>query len=126
MTAWEAFVLGILQGATEFLPISSSGHLVMAQTVLDVEVPGVLFEVWVHMATLLSILLIYHKRIIELAKGVLGHGLSTAEVRVHPSGKFLYGSNRGHHTIVVYTIDPATGKPLMGCDGRRWRVRSVE
>ena len=45
-----------------------------------------------------------------LAKGVQGHGLSTAEVRVHPNGKFLYGSNRGHHTIVVYTIDPATGK----------------
>ena len=79
MTAWEAFVLGILQGATEFLPISSSGHLVMAQTVLDLEVPGVLFEVWVHMATLLSILLIYHKRIIELAKGVLGKDRSALE-----------------------------------------------
>ena len=37
-------------------------------------------------------------------------GLSTAEVRVHPSGKFLYGSNRGHDTIVGYTIDQATGK----------------
>lgn len=35
---------------------------------------------------------------------------STAEVRVHPSGKFLYGSNRGHNTIVVYTIDQGTGK----------------
>ena len=45
-----------------------------------------------------------------LAEGVQGHGLSTAEVRVHPNGKFLYGSNRGHHTIVVYTIDPETGK----------------
>lgn len=37
-------------------------------------------------------------------------GLSTAEVRAHPSGKFLYGSNRGHDTIVVYSIDEATGK----------------
>ena len=37
-------------------------------------------------------------------------GLSTAEVLVHPSGKFLYGSNRGHDSIVVYEIDPATGK----------------
>jgi 6-phosphogluconolactonase len=35
---------------------------------------------------------------------------STAEVFVHPSGKFLYGSNRGHNSIVVYTIDQATGK----------------
>jgi len=37
-------------------------------------------------------------------------GLSTAEVRVHPSGRFLYGSNRGHDTIVVYSIDPETGR----------------
>jgi len=37
-------------------------------------------------------------------------GLSTAEVRVHPSGKFLFGSNRGHDTIVVYRINQDTGK----------------
>jgi 6-phosphogluconolactonase len=36
-------------------------------------------------------------------------GMSTAEVQVHPSGKFLYGSNRGHHSIAIFTIDPATG-----------------
>jgi len=35
---------------------------------------------------------------------------STAEVRVHPTGRFLYGSNRGHDTIVVYAIDQQTGK----------------
>ena len=79
MTALEAFVLGILQGATEFLPISSSGHLVMAQAVLDIEVPGVLFEVWVHLATLLSILLIYRNRIAELSKGILGKDRSALE-----------------------------------------------
>ena len=37
-------------------------------------------------------------------------GQSTAEMYVHPSGKFLYGSNRGHNTIVVYQIDQLTGK----------------
>ena len=79
MTALEALVLGILQGATEFLPISSSGHLVMAQAVLDIEVPGVLFEVWVHLATLLSILLIYRNRIAELSKGILGKDRSALE-----------------------------------------------
>jgi 6-phosphogluconolactonase len=35
---------------------------------------------------------------------------STAEVRVHPSGKFLYGSNRGHDTIAVFAIDEKTGR----------------
>ena len=37
-------------------------------------------------------------------------GMSTAEVQVHPSGKFLYGSNRGHNTIAVFAIDPMTGE----------------
>ncbi len=37
-------------------------------------------------------------------------GYSTAEVQVHPSGKFVYGSNRGHDSITVFSIDPATGK----------------
>ena len=37
-------------------------------------------------------------------------GSSTAEIEVHPSGKFVYGSNRGHDSIVVFAIDQATGK----------------
>ena len=39
-----------------------------------------------------------------------GKGMSTAEVQVHPSGKFLYGSNRGHNTMAVFSIDGKTGK----------------
>jgi 6-phosphogluconolactonase len=35
---------------------------------------------------------------------------STAEVQVHPSGRFLYGSNRGHNSIAIFAIDPKTGK----------------
>ena len=48
--------------------------------------------------------------ITTLPEGGKGKGQSTAEVQVHPSGKFLYGSNRGHDTIAIYTIDQATGK----------------
>ncbi|NNK62741.1 MAG: undecaprenyl-diphosphate phosphatase, partial [Gemmatimonadetes bacterium] len=58
MSPWEALILGIVQGATEFLPVSSSGHLVVAQELLDVHIEGVLFEVAVHVATLLSITLV--------------------------------------------------------------------
>ena len=43
MAIWEAVVLGFVQGVTEFLPVSSSGHLVIAQTVLAAEGPGVGF-----------------------------------------------------------------------------------
>ena len=71
MTVWEAAVLGFVQGATEFLPVSSSGHLVITQSVLGSATQGMLFEVAVHVATLLSILLVYRARIVGLASGVL-------------------------------------------------------
>jgi undecaprenyl-diphosphatase len=69
MTQWEALLLGFIQGATEFLPVSSSGHLVIAQALLDVDVPGVLFEVAVHVATLFSIVLVYRTRVFDLIRG---------------------------------------------------------
>ena len=73
MTLWEALLLGVVQGATEFLPVSSSGHLVMAQTALDVNESGVVFEVAVHLATLISILLVYRTRVVDLAgDGIAG------------------------------------------------------
>ena len=52
-----------------------------------------------------------HQTITTLPEGVTDRkGMSTAEVQVHPSGKFLYGSNRGHHSIAIFSIDSATGK----------------
>ncbi len=71
MTTWEAILLGFVQGATEFLPVSSSGHLVITQTLLGLDLPGILFEVAVHVATLVSILLVYRKRVGELAAGAI-------------------------------------------------------
>jgi undecaprenyl-diphosphatase len=68
---WESFVLGIVQGATEFLPVSSPGHLVMAQAIMGVEVSGVLFEVAVHVATLISILVVYRERVAKVGRGAL-------------------------------------------------------
>ncbi len=47
---------------------------------------------------------------ISTLPGAVEKGFSTAEIEVHPSGKFLYGSNRGHHSIVVYAIDEHTGR----------------
>ncbi len=71
MTIWEAIVLGIIQGATEFLPVSSSGHLVLGQELLGVNPAGVTFEVALHLGTLLSIVLVYRKRLMALVRGAL-------------------------------------------------------
>ena len=69
MSWWEAVLLGIVQGATEFLPVSSSGHLVIFQTGLGIDLPGVFFEVAVHLATLVSVLWVYRARVRRLASG---------------------------------------------------------
>ncbi len=71
MNPLEAALLGLLQGLTEFLPVSSSGHLVLAQALLGIQVPGVAFEVAVHVATLLAVLVVYRRRIVDLMRGLL-------------------------------------------------------
>ncbi len=72
METIQAIILGIVQGLTEFLPVSSSGHLVLAQELLGAKPGGgILFEVAVHIATLVAILLFYRQRVSTLAVGAL-------------------------------------------------------
>lgn len=66
MSLFESILLGILQGFTEFLPVSSSGHLVLAQHFWDITTPGISFEIIVHLGSLVAVLLYFHKTILEL------------------------------------------------------------
>ena len=73
MDILEAIILGIIQGLTEFLPVSSSGHLELAKAILgDASVPeeSLTFTVVLHFATVLSTLVIFRKEIIEICKGL--------------------------------------------------------
>ncbi len=69
MTLLEAILLGILQGLTEFLPVSSSGHLVLAQHFLGLKEPLVFFDVMLHVGTLAAIIVVYRGAIGRLASG---------------------------------------------------------
>ncbi len=74
MGTWEAIVLGIIQGFTEFLPVSSSGHLELGKAILgDTSVPeeSLLFTVVLHFATALSTLVVFRKDVWELLSGLL-------------------------------------------------------
>ena len=71
MRWFDAIVLGLVQGITEFLPVSSSGHLVIAQEVLGVEAPGVFFEVLVHVGTLISVVWVYRATLLDLFAGAV-------------------------------------------------------
>ena len=81
MSLLEALVLGLVQGLTEFLPVSSSGHLVLGQALLGIDLPGVTFEVTLHLATLCAVLWVYRGRVGSLAAGaVRGDGASWAYI----------------------------------------------
>jgi undecaprenyl-diphosphatase len=77
LDVWQGVVLGLVQGLTEFLPISSSGHLVLAGEFVGYRPQGVFFEVVVHVATLLSVVIAYRSRIGELLRGLVA-GQATA------------------------------------------------
>ena len=68
MTILEAIVLGILQGITEFLPVSSSGHLVLMQHFLGIKESQLFFDVMVHFGTLGAVIIVYHQLIGALVR----------------------------------------------------------
>lgn len=72
MNEFQALLLGILQGLTEFLPVSSSGHLEIGNALLGVKTENnLLFTVFVHVATVLSTIVVFRKDILELIKDLL-------------------------------------------------------
>lgn len=72
MDLWSAALLGLVQALTEFLPVSSSGHLVLGQALLGVAPGGgAAFEVAVHFGTLLSVLLLFRAEVVELVGALL-------------------------------------------------------
>ncbi len=68
MDTLQAFLLGLIQGLTEFLPVSSSGHLELGKALLGIHEPSLLFTVVVHGATVLSIIVVFWQEILRLVK----------------------------------------------------------
>ena len=72
MTIWQAIILGLVQGITEFLPVSSSGHLVVARALLGAEAEPLIFEIVVHCGTLLAVLVVFRHDILRMLKNPFG------------------------------------------------------
>ncbi|MBE4589078.1 undecaprenyl-diphosphate phosphatase [Vibrio navarrensis] len=86
MDAWYALFLGIVQGITEFLPISSSAHLILMPTFLGVVDQGVSFDLATHIGTLLAVLVYFRRDIVllitEWGKSIIHRQYSSAHSRL--------------------------------------------
>ena len=91
MSIWFAALQGLVQGLTEFLPVSSSGHLVLVQALFGsgVETNYMLFNVLLHFGTLLSVIVAFWKDIKELFDSNLYRLLMTPRSTVIPTAALL-------------------------------------
>ena len=105
MSIFQAIILGVLQGIAEFLPISSSGHLAVAQKLFGLSDVPLLFDVMLHLATLAAVILYFRKKIARLfmilfrwivpnGKGACGSGTAFTETRSKPVSQVLSLSGR--------------------------------
>ena len=82
MSLINAIILGIIQGLTEFLPVSSSGHLVIAEHLLPGwHQPGIVFEILLHLATLLAVIIFFRHDLVLLIKSLYTSGSEAAKQR---------------------------------------------
>src|SRR5574338_1328691 len=75
MNGFEAIILGLVQGLTEFIPVSSSGHLVLFRHLFGLSEQGLTFDVALHFGTLLALLLYFWRDIWLLTQGIFGKGI---------------------------------------------------
>ncbi|HCU13139.1 MAG TPA: undecaprenyl-diphosphatase UppP [Gemmatimonadetes bacterium] len=100
MTPQQAIVLGIIQGLSEFLPISSSAHLTLAPWLFGWEDPGLAFDVALHFGTLLAVLWYFRMEWLTLIKAAFGI-VTTGRVETPEKRKVIY--------LIVATIPGAIG-----------------
>lgn len=72
LTLFEAIVFGIIQGITEFLPVSSTAHIVITQLIFGYTFPGLAFEIYLHLASVLAVMLYFWKDLWNVIQGFFG------------------------------------------------------
>ena len=101
MNFFEAVILGLIQGFTEFLPVSSSGHLVIAHSLFsNVNEPGLLFDTLLHFATLCAVVIYFRKKITKLIVSFFGIVIPSKKVDYYENKNYIWG-------IVVASIPTA-------------------
>ncbi|MCK5313394.1 MAG: undecaprenyl-diphosphate phosphatase, partial [Desulfobacteraceae bacterium] len=82
MEIYQGILLGILQGVTEFLPVSSSGHLVLGQHFFNLTEPMLAFDISVHLGTLAAIAIVFFKDIKNIGISVFKPASSKSDIKL--------------------------------------------
>ncbi|MEB1810179.1 MAG: undecaprenyl-diphosphatase UppP [Bacillaceae bacterium] len=69
MSIIEAFIFGLVQGITEFLPVSSTAHIVITQMIFGYTFPGLAFEIYLHLASILAVMIYFRRDIVDVVTG---------------------------------------------------------
>ncbi|MDV2683321.1 undecaprenyl-diphosphate phosphatase [Alkalihalophilus lindianensis] len=110
MSLIEAIIFGIVQGITEFLPISSTAHIIITQMLLGYSFPGFGFEIFLHLASILAVIIYFRKDLVEVIVGFFSFlGNRSKENRV----QFLFGL----YIVVATGITGVLGILLEGSIG---------
>ncbi|MBQ3229961.1 MAG: undecaprenyl-diphosphate phosphatase [Clostridia bacterium] len=113
MSVLEAIIYGIIQGIAEFLPISSTGHLALAQNFFGTETEnGFTFNIALHLATLVSVCVVYRADILMLIKGCF------SLIKKLFTGKLKQGLDKGERLFLMLVIAtlPLVPVKLLGLD----------
>lgn len=134
MSVLYAILLGIIQGITEFLPVSSLGHVIMVQGILNIQRgPGVLFEVMLHVGTLAAVFSVFRKDIVQITQELLGMLMDTignANLYIHNKrtgdnlyyARIVHGGYRKFAMLVLVSMIPTAA---LGYTARRLVVKAV-
>ncbi|PZN12857.1 MAG: undecaprenyl-diphosphate phosphatase [Bacillota bacterium] len=100
LSLWQVVVLGVVQGLTEFLPVSSSGHLVVFQELLGIHLEGVGLEIAVHLGTLAAVLAVYRG---DVAAAVAG-GARAVVALLRGRGAEAWREDPGAHLALLVIV----------------------
>lgn len=91
MTVWESIILGVVEGVTEFLPVSSTGHLIITQYLLGLPSTNAVkaFEICIQGGAILAVLSIYFQRVVGVVQGVFGRNPAGRRLFVNLMAGFL-------------------------------------
>src|SRR6266850_4936126 len=114
MEAWQAALLGLVEGITEYLPVSSTGHLILASSLLGLDRPEqqsalAAFEIAIQGGAILAVLGLYARRVAQMARGLVGRDLAGLRLLIRIAIAFVPAAVVGlllRHAIKEYLFHP--------------------